>query len=257
MDFKKLAEKAGVTISRNSPMIFTALAVGGVVATAVMATKATIRAMETSIHMDEEYISSDNEEPLTFKDYAKEVWPEYIPTVIFGVFTIACIVAANSAHMRRNAAIVSAYTLGERTLNEYRARVEENLGPKKTRALKDDISKDRIEKNPHSTAEVTVTPIGESLCYDALGGRYFTSDIEKIRQACNVLSRNLMTDMFIPLNEVYSELGLKGTLAGDHIGWHIDDGLIEPDFSSQLTDGGAPCLVMDFEVPPRYGYNTY
>jgi len=89
--------------------------------------------------------------------------------------------------------------------------------------------KKRVVRNPVSDNEVIITSRGDTLCYDALGGRYFKSDIEHIRQVLNKLSRDLMSEQFITLNQVYSELGLKGTKVGDVAGWHIDDGLIEPD----------------------------
>lgn len=172
-----------------------------------------------------------------------------------GVVTIACIIGANSINLKRNAALVSLYSLSEAALKEYQAKVIETLGKQKERKIKDDIAKDRIVKNPVSDNEIVITNLGDTLCYDSLSGRYFKSDIEKIRQVLNKLSRDLMSEMFIDLNQVYSELNLKGTKMGDMVGWHIDDGLIEPDFSSQLTENGTPCLVLDFVTEPRYNHN--
>ena len=37
---------------------------------------------------------------------------------------------------------------------------------------------------------------------------------------------------------------------GDGLGWDIDDGLFDLKFSSQITDEGAPCLVLNYEVRP-------
>jgi hypothetical protein len=67
----------------------------------------------------------------------------------------------------------------------------------------------------------------------------------------------MMTDQFVTLNELYDELNLKSTKMGEIIGWHIDDGLIEPEFSSHLTENGVPCLVLDYVSEPRYNYNNY
>ena len=60
--------------------------------------------------------------------------------------------------------------------------------------------------------------------------------------------------MYIALNEFYYEVGLPGTKMGDELGWNIDGGLIGLDFSSQLSEDGTPCLVIDYRIAPRYEY---
>lgn len=64
-------------------------------------------------------------------------------------------------------------------------------------------------------------------------------------------------DMYISLNDFYYEIGLRGISIGDDIGWDIDRGYIDLDFSSQLAEDGVPCLVIDYGVAPRYGYKHY
>jgi hypothetical protein len=249
------------TLNKNSPVILTGLGVTGLVATTIMAVKATPKALQ--ILEDEKNNRSENgnydssDWTLTAKDIIKLTWKCYMPAAIMGVVTIACIVRANSINLRRNAALVGVYSLSETALKEYRSKVVETIGKGAERKIKDEIAKDRVTNNPISDKEVVITGVGESLCYDALSGRYFKSDIEHIRQALNKLSRDLMSEQFITLNEVYGELDLKSTKMGDVIGWHIDDGLIEPDFSSQLTENGMPCLVLDYMTGPRYNYNDY
>jgi hypothetical protein len=81
--------------------------------------------------------------------------------------------------------------------------------------------------------------------------------MEAINAALNKLSRDLMSDMYISLNAVYSELGLEQTKMGDMIGWHIDWGLIEPDFDTQISEDGRPCLVLDYRIEPKYSDRGY
>jgi len=254
-------QKIGQALVKNSPTILTGLSVAGLVTTTLMGIKATPKAFQ--IIQDERLTRADSDEtfiygstPLPKKDIIKLTWKCYIPTVVMGGLTIACIIGANSINLRRNAALASIYSLSEAALKEYQAKVVETIGKNKERAIKDEIAKDRITKNPVSDKELIITGAGETLCYDSLSGRYFKSDIEQIRRVLNDLSRDLLTDLhgFITLNEVYIGLGLKGTKMGEMLGWHIDDGLIDPDFSTQLTENGTPCLVLDFSVEPRYGY---
>jgi hypothetical protein len=171
-----------------------------------------------------------------------------------GGLTIGCIIGSNSINLRRNAALAGLYSLTETALKEYKAKVIETIGEKKERDIRDEVAKERIHKNPVSDNEVVITGYGETLCYDFLSGRYFKSDRERINRAVNKLSRDMMTDMTISLNQLYDELGLRNTKMGDMVGWHIDDGIIEPDYSSQLTENGIPCLVLDFKEDLRVLY---
>ena len=61
--------------------------------------------------------------------------------------------------------------------------------------------------------------------------------------------------LYISLNEFYEELGLSHTMIGDQLGWNIDKGLIELDFSSQIAEDGTPCLVIDYSIAPKYDFS--
>ena len=234
---------------KNSPTILTATAVMGLFTTVGMAISATPKAVSL-IEGEQEEI----EDLLTVPQIIRVSWKCYIPTAITGLLTIGCIIGANKINSRRNAALLGAYSLSEVLLKEYKAKVLETLGPTKERQIRDDVAKERLLKNPVSSSDIVATGRGETLCYEAISGRYFKSDIEHIRQCLNKLSRQMMSDTSITLNEVYNALDLRDTKLGDYISWHIDDGLIEPDFSSQLTDNGVPCLVLDYTTEPRYMY---
>jgi hypothetical protein len=250
---QKITQKFGGLIAKNSPTILTGFAVAGLITTAVLAVKATPKAIEL---MKDKQVELDADF-LTSKEIVECTWKCYVPAAIMGLVTVGCIIGANSISLRRNAALASVYSLSEAALKEYQAKVVETLGKNKEKAVRDDIHKDRIAANPVSNCEIALTGRGETLCYDPLGGGYFKSDIEFMRQTLNRLSRDLMSDMYISLNHVYNELGLRGTKLGDMVGWHIDDGLIEPDFSSQITDNGTPCLVLDYVTDPRVNHNGY
>lgn len=254
---QKLTQKFGGLLTKNSPAILTGLGVAGLLATTVMAVKATpkaVRLIEEAMY-DETTRRFDKE--LSKTEMIKLTYKCYLPAAAMGALTVACIISANTINLRRNAALLSVYSLSEKALKEYQSKVVETIGKNKERKIKEDIAKDRVMNNPVNDKEVIVTGRGEALCYDNLSGRYFKSDIEIIRQALNKLSRDLMSEHFITLNEIYSELGLATTKMGENIGWHIDDGLIEPEFTSQLTHNGTPCLVLDYVTEPRYNYNNY
>ena len=131
-----------------------------------------------------------------------------------GSLTVACIIGANSINLRRNAALATVYSLTEATLKEYQSKVVSTIGEVKEKAIKDEIAKDKIEKNKPKKSNVVVTGSGDTLCYDSISGRYFKSDIEKIKSSVNELNRDLLYEMFVSLNDVYYALGLSNIKNG-------------------------------------------
>ena len=234
---------------KHSPEILTGVGIAGMITTVVFAVKATPKAMELIKEAEK-----DKKESLTATEKVKVAWRPYIPTAISGSMSIACVVGANSVNAKRNAALTAAYTLSETALKEYKSKVIETIGEKKEKVIKDKVAKDKVDKNPVSKTEVIVTEKGNTLCYDAISGRYFKSDIETIKKAANELNRRMISEMYISLNEFFGEIGLKETKLGDELGWNLDDGLIELDFSSQIADDGTPCIVVDYLIAPRYDF---
>lgn len=243
----KVAKNLGAVINKNSTHIMTALGCAGVLTTAIMAVKATPKAMK----LLDEYRKETNREPSKL-DTVKITWKCYIPTGIVGGIAIGCIIGSNTINTKRNAALAALYTLSETAFREYRSKVIETIGKNKELKIRDEIKDARIKQHIVEDKEVLFTGDGEVLCYDVLTGRYFKSDIETIRQSINELNRDLMSDMWISLNELYYKLGLPGTKLGDEMGFDIDKGLIEVDYSSHLDAKNRPCLAIDLKVYPRY-----
>lgn len=240
-------------ITKHSPEILTGIGIAGMITTTIMAVRATPKAL-ILIEERKEEIDVDKLTPI---ELIKTTWTCYIPAAITGGLSIICLIGASSVNARRNAALATAYTLSESALKEYQEKVIETIGEKKEQTVRDAIAKDRIDKNPVSSREVIVTEKGNTLCYDAISGRYFKSDIDKLKKVENELNRRMRDEMYISLNEFYYEIGLNPIGIGDDLGWNIDNGYIELNFSSQLTDDGNPCLVIDYQVTPRYDYNRY
>lgn len=272
---KKLIMPAGIkkiqkVLTRKSPEILTGIGIAGVITTTVLAVKATPKALRLIDEAEhKKAVAWNNENPdydngadrikLTKTETVKAAWKPYIPAVVTGVCSVACIIGANSVHLRRNAALATAYQLSTTAFNEYKEKVVETIGEKKEKVVRQNIAKDKVEKNPVSKTEVFVTGNGTSLFYDPLSGRYFESDMNKVEKAVNSLnwSMNNGNEPYISLTQLYDELGLSHTGVSDEIGWKVEDGNIELAVSAQVADDGRPCLVMDFLKAPEYGYDRY
>lgn len=244
----KFFKNVKLTMEKHSPEILTGIGIAGMIGSTILAIKATPKAVKLC-----EQVKREKEEP-TKLDYVKATWKCYIPTVVTGATSVACLVGASSVSARRNAALATAYKLSETAFVEYKDKVIETLGENKEKTIKDKVAKEKIEKNPVSGNEVIITEKGTTLCYDGLFGRYFKSDIDAIKRAENAINRLIVSYEYASLNDFYRELGLGPVEIGEHLGWKLDDGQIEIDFSSQLADDGTPCLVILYNVVPKYDY---
>ena len=241
------------SISRHSPEILTGIGIAGMVTTTILAVKATPKA----IKLIEAEKQAKHVDALSPVDTVKTVWKCYVPAVMTGVSSIACLIGSNAINAKRNAALTTVYTLSEMARNEYKEKVIETIGEKKERTIKEKVDAERIKRDPVSKKEVIITEKGTTLCYDHVFGRYFKSDIDIINRAMNKINREIVINMYASLNDFYAELGLSPVEMGYDLGWNIDDGTIEIEPSSQLADDGTPCLVIDYSVSPKYNYSRF
>lgn len=251
--FTGLVNNVKKVVIKRSPEILTGIGIAGMISAGILAVRATPKALELIREREDEL----KVEKLSVGETVKTTWKCYIPAVSTCILSAACIIGASSVHTKRNAAIAAAYKLSEKALIEYKDAVIETIGEKKELEVRDKMAEKRIEKDPVSKTEVIITDKGTSLCYDSISGRYFKSDIETIKRAENVINKQMLSDMYVSLNDFYDELGLDFTKMGRELGWSVDDGLIDIHFSSQLADDGTPCLVVEYYTPPRYNFDRF
>ena len=259
------------TMDKHSPEILTGIGITGMFTTTVLAVKATPKALELieeskykkeeetvehncKVNKVSECMSSDLK-PL---EVVKAAWKPYIPAAITGSLSVACLVGASRVNFKRNAALATAYTLSEKALKDYKDSVVETIGEKKEEKIKEKVAQKKVDKQPASKSEVVmVNSDGNVLFLEPVSNRYFKSDVESIRKIINDLNYRLTTgtEEYISLSEFYDEIGLSHTSISDEIGWNIyRDGQIAVDMPSAKTDKGEPCLVLDYNVSPRYDY---
>ncbi len=240
-------------IVKHCPEILTGLGIAGMTSTIVLAVGATPKAMK----LIEEKKKEEKVEKLTPIETIKTTWKCYVPSVVTWGLSVGCLIGSSSVHSRRNAALAAAYSLSETALRDYKEKAVEVVGEKKEQLIQDAVAKKKIDEDPiSSNTTVIVTGNGETECYDTITGRYFLSDIEKIRKIVNELNRRMRDEMYISLNEFYYEMGLPETKIGDMLGWNIDSGYIDISFSAQLDKNDKPCLVINYDNLPKQDYRN-
>ena len=243
-------------LGKHSPEILTGIGITGMVTSTVLAVKATPKAMELIEARNEiETRYNPDFKSLGAWETVKTAWKPYIPAAALGVVSISCIVGASAVNAKRNAALATAYAISERTLIKYRDKVIDTIGEKKEKEIRDKVAQDEVNNKPMSNAQVIITSKGNTLCMDAISGRYFRSDIDKIKKIVNELNRQLTYNQYVSLEEFYYELGLDSIKNASRLGWNLDDGLIELDFSTCLAENDEPCVVVDYTIAPRYEFD--
>ena len=258
-------------VSKYGPQILTGIGIVGMATSAVMIGKATPKALalieEKKLLMNKQLLEEAEAKGMDVCSQVTELkpveivqtcWKVYAPSVILMFASSVCLIGANTISLKRISTLAAAYKLSETTLSEYKDAVMQTIGEKKEKEVRETYAENQIKKNPVEANQIFMTGSGDSLCYDPLSGRYFKSNIEKIKKARNDLNEIMINEMYVSLNMFYEEIGLEITDLGRELGWSIDrDGTIDILFTAKLTDDGTPCLVMDFKEMPKYDFDKF
>lgn len=240
-------KRAGKLITDNSPVLLTAVGVTGTLTTAYLTGRAAFKAARI---LEENEIRND---PLLPKEKVALTWKLYIPAAASALLTVSAIMCANRVGSRRAAALAVAYSLSERGFEEYKSKIIEKLGAKKEQTFRDEMAQERVDRDPVGNKEVIILGEGSQLCYESYTGRYFLCDMESLRKAMNDINAQVISDSYASLSDLYDLIGLPHTTNSDEVGWNSDK-LLELKFSAVISEGGRPCISIDFAVAPVRHY---
>ena len=246
--FKDMADTTAKWACKNAPTILTCVGAAGVIFTAIASGEAAIKAKEKLEELPED---------VETKEKVKVVLPIMVKPAIIACGTMWAIFSANKIALRRNAALLAAYTLSSRRLEEYEDKVVETIGEGKNKKIKDAIAEDHVEKNPPTNDILEDEDTSKAICFDELNGRYFKIEPEKIDGVINKLNDRLIKDGFVCLNDFYEELNLPPVKNGENLGWKYEqkgDDLIELvppwQLTSVLYQNKYPVRIISFMVDP-------
>lgn len=154
--------------------ILTWLGALGVGATSVLAVRATPAAMKRCEALRLDRVNDYQPEP-TKLEYVKECWKCYIPSVLVGTATIACIFGANALNKKQQAALTSAYALLNEAYKEYRHKVRELYGEEVDESICEEVTNEDYEDT-----DIHLEDGDKYLFYDTLGLGYFESTIRHV-----------------------------------------------------------------------------
>lgn len=251
--------RVGFKFKKHSPEILVGAGVVGVVASAVMACKATTKLddvlVETKDTVDKihdvtehpekipegkEYTVEDSKKDLTivYTQAGVKLVKLYGPAVVLGTVSIAAIIGGHHILRKRNIALAAAYTAVDKGFKEYRGRVLERFGEEVDRELRYNIKAKEIEKTvtdangKETVVKETVDVADPNLTSDY--ARFFddgctgwTKDPEFnlmfLKDQQRYADDLLKSKGHLFLNEVYDMLGIPRTQAGQVVGWIYDE----------------------------------
>lgn len=240
-------------IKRNASTILTCIGAVGVVATAVMAAKESPKALTLLKDAKEE-----KGEDLTKWEKVKIAGPVYIPSVITGAATIACIFGSNVISKHQQATLMSAYALLDKSYKEYKKKTDELYGEEAGEHIREEIAKDKY------TGDDALVDDDKELFFDFYSGRYFESTKEAVTWAEYETNRALVVNGAVCLNEYYDFLGLDPMPEYEMLGWscgQIEEMYwhpwIEFDHSETVIDEGLECTIINMPLAPFIDYLEY
>ena len=151
--------------------ILTCIGAIGVVATGVATAKATPKAIQL---LREAEVKKDD--LLTVTEKIKVAGPVYIPAILIGASTIACMVGANILNTKDQAVLASAYALLDRSYKEYRRKVNDIYGEDADSQVTESVIKDHYEEVEH------VDDNDKKLFWDYTTCRYFEARMDEVVQ---------------------------------------------------------------------------
>lgn len=282
---KNLAtQKAGrqILLARKaSPQVLFAGGVVGVVATAVLASKATLNLEETLEDINEKKrmakeLHASGHDAYSDKDYQQDmavlgvrsvgkVAKLYMPALIVGTVSIAALTSSHVILTKRNVALTAAYAALDKGFRDYRDRVISELGEEKDKEFLYEKEVRKVEEKTEKgtkTKEVSVAKNASIYArfFDQLNPNWETTPEYNrvwLQAKQNYANDRLNAKGHLLLNDVYDMLGFERTKAGCVVGWviggkdnFVDFGIFNESSPAarDFVNGYEGAILLDFNV---------
>lgn len=281
------AGRAALVAKKYAPQILLGAGVIGVVASTVLASKATLNLeavldkhkeavdiVNEGAHVRpaDEYSSTDHKRDLTLVHMrtAKELGKLYAIPVSLGILSISMIIGSHGIQYKRNVAAVAAYKTVENQFNRYRDRVRDEYGVEKdeefARAYR---TNDVVDEEGNAVTNITIDGKGlnETLYFfDTQNVNWKNSpeyNLSYVKCQETFANQLLFARGHVFLNDILDGLGIERTKEGAILGWvldrdhaegsqHIDFGIVDCQSPSSRIHGTdrelGECILLDVKT---------
>ena len=251
----KVYNKSEMKVRKYSPEILAGVGVVGVIASTVMACKATTKLNDIlseskeqleqikTVAVDPAYADKYTEDDakkdttITYVQTGVKVAKLYAPSVILCASSLGCLLASNNILRKRNAALSAAYMTVDKSFKEYRRRVAERFGDEVEKEIRYNIKAKEITTVDEEGNEVKETVkvmegADDPTTYSDYA-RFFDEscpawqndpeyNLTFLRAQQQYANDLLKAQGRLFLNDVYKMLGIDITKAGQVVGWVYD-----------------------------------
>jgi len=267
-------------MKKDSPNIMFAAGIVGVLGSAVLACRATLKLEKTLDDIQEEigevkHLSHLDQSTTAYpvNEYGKDLTYVYLkgtaklarlyaPSIVLGAASVGLLTSSHVTLNRRNAGLTAAYSALQLSFDEYRERVRKELGEEKELDIRHNAHTEMVEIDGEKIeAKVLGDPNQYSMyavMFDVGNPNWHKdSEVNRIflQAQQNYFNHLLHARGHVFLNEVYDNLGFGHTKAGSIVGWTISDtGDNFIDFSifevanANFVNGWERSIILDFNV---------
>lgn len=251
----KVYNKSEMKVRKYSPEILAGVGVVGVIASTVMACKATtklndilaeskeqleqIKEVAADPSYEEKYTQDDakSDTTITYVQTGVKIVKLYAPSVILCASSLGCLLASNNILRKRNAALSAAYMTVDKSFKEYRRRVAERFGDEVEKEIRYNIKAKEIvtvdEEGNEVKETVKVMEGADNPTTYSDYARFFDEscpawqndpeyNLTFLRAQQQYANDLLKAQGRLFLNDVYKMLGIDITKAGQVVGWIYD-----------------------------------
>ena len=251
----KVYNKSEMKVRKYSPEILAGVGVVGVIASTVMACKATTKLNDIlaeskeqleqikTVAVDPAYADKYTEDDakkdttITYVQTGVKVAKLYAPSVILCTSSLGCLLASNNILKKRNAALSAAYMTVDKSFKEYRRRVAERFGDEVEKEIRYNIKAKEIttvdEEGNEVKETVKVMEGADNPTTYSDYARFFDEscpawqndpeyNLTFLRAQQQYANDLLKAQGRLFLNDVYKMLGIDITKAGQVVGWVYD-----------------------------------
>lgn len=238
-------------LKRSSPMILTCMGALGVVATAVMAVKATPKALYLLENERGDRLKDDKN--LSKRDIVRVTWKCYVPSALSALATITCIFSAHTISEHQQKAITGAYLLLDQSFKRYKDQVKNTFG-------EDAELKMRAKSVANKSCSMIDPDSERQIFYEEHYDRFFERTKTEVINAEYQMNQLLLDKGYADLNDFYGFLEVEPTETGACLGWSLSwltdcnekYGYSWIDFKHEpvTLDNGMECTVISYDYPP-------
>lgn len=242
----KLALTA-LKVSKTSPRLLFVGGVVGVVGTVILSSRATLQLpsildevedkkakYDEGVHKYDNYSAEDavKDKALLYFKTSVRIVKLYAPSLALAAVSIGMLTGSHHILSKRNAALTAAYATLEKSFRGYRDRVVKDVGEDKDREYRYGVETDEVTETDENGKKTQVkkkvatatTEYGKLFRQGNVNWRKEPDyNLLFIRGVQRYANDSLQAKGYLFLNDVYDQLGIDRTSAGQIVGWLADN----------------------------------